>query len=323
MASRIGSRMIWSYGDGGTPVGNPRIFPLIEVSRGELEELAGGVASRVEPVQGGFTNTLHRVTLAGGGSVVVKHYAGGPDAFAFEVATLRRLAGILPVPEVVRVEPARQAIVYRWIDGITLEACRRDKSPSAFASLAGPLGRLCAWVARSEPLDPEERWDIGEELAQARAQLASERVRERMGGPLADAVTRAFDTYADRVAWGQPCLAHHDLGGRNILVQHADAERWRIGGVIDWESAGTGTPLVDIGSLFRIAPSYDEAFVTEFERGYREADGELPEDWYRLARLVDALGMIDTLDEEREMPGVFADCRMLLTKLVKDLAAGR
>lgn len=300
---------------------NPRIYPLIEVSRTELESLAGGPVTSIELLQGGFTNTLHRVTLASGGSVVVKHYAGGHDSFAFELATLRRLAGVLPVPEVVHTDEAKLATVYRWIDGVTLDECRCGEPPAAFASLAGPLGRLFAWMARTEPLDPTDRWETAPVLSGTRAVLAGSRARERMGGVLADALARAFDAHAGQLEWGHQCLAHHDIGGRNILVQRADGDRWRIGGVIDWEGAATGSPLVDVGSLFRYAPRYDEKFIDEFEHGYREADGTLPDDWYRMSRLLDAVRMIDTLDEVRELPGVFADCRMLLAKLVQDLTS--
>jgi aminoglycoside phosphotransferase (APT) family kinase protein len=298
-----------------------RIYPLMEIKRAELEELAAAPVTSIELLQGGFTNTLHRVKLANGSSVVVKHYAGGAQAYNDELATLTRLAGILPVPEVVRVDAARHAIVYRWIEGTTLDDCRRDEAPAAFASLADPLGRLFAWVALTEPLDPADRWDVAPLLAQARAQLqGGTRARERMGNPLAEALLRAFDAAGDRIAWGHQCLAHHDIGGRNILVQQADGDRWRITGVIDWEGAATGSPLVDVGSLFRYAPRYDERFRTEFAVGYREAGGTLPDDWYLRARTLDAFRMIDTLDMPRELPGVFADCRMLLTKLVADLA---
>jgi aminoglycoside phosphotransferase (APT) family kinase protein len=302
-------------------MGDPRLFPLIEVSRAELEALAGGSVTRIELLQGGFTNTLHRVQLASGPSVVVKHYAGGQEAYAFELATLRRLAGTLPVPEVIHADDTRRAIVYRWIEGSTLDECRRDEPPAAFASLAGPLGRLFAWIARTEPLEPEDRWDVQPLLAETRALLAASRAHERMGAPLAEALTRAFDAHAEHLAWGHQCLSHQDIGGRNILVQRADGDRWRIGGVIDWEGAATGTPLVDVGSLFRYAPRYDETFIDEFEQGYREADGTLPDDWYRISRLVDAMRLVEMLDEERELPGVFADCRMLLAKLVQDLTS--
>ena len=39
-----------------------------------------------------------------------------------------------------------------------------------------------------------------------------------------------------------------------------------------------------------------------------------------LPGLLDALRLVDTLDVPRELPGVFADCRMLLAKLVADFA---
>jgi len=298
-----------------------RIFPLLEVSRAELDALVGWPIASVEPLQGGFSNTLHRVVLVDGRVLVVKHYAGGSKTYRDELATLTRLAGVLPVPEVLRTDASRRAIAYRWIDGFTLDECRRGEPPAAFASLADPLGRLFAWIARTEPLDAADRWEVAPLLAQVRVQLVDSRARERMGGPLADALARAFEAASDRLAWGTQCLCHHDIGGRNMIVQRADGDRWRIGGVIDWEAAGTGSPLVDIGSLFRFAPRYDEKFRAEFERGYREADGALPDDWYRTSRLLDALRLIDTLDEGRELPGVFADCRMLLAKLVADLAA--
>jgi aminoglycoside phosphotransferase (APT) family kinase protein len=103
-----------------------------------------------------------------------------------------------------------------------------------------------------------------------------------------------------------------------LIVQPAMGERWRIGGVIDWEAAACASPLVDVGSLFRYSARYDERFVADFERGYREADGELPEDWLKVARLIDALWLVETLDQPHELPGVYADCRMLVAKLVAD-----
>lgn len=296
-----------------------RIYPLLEISRDELARLAGGPVTEVQLLTGGFTNTLHRVTRRGE-RLVIKHYAGGDEAYAFELATLRALGGVLPVPEVVNADPARRAIVYRFLDGITLDDCRRREPPAAFASLAGPLGRLLAWVARTAPIDPDERWDAAPLVARAQVLLAGSRARERMGNPLAAALARAYAVHGAALDWGPRCLCHHDLGFRNVLVQRAVEDRWRIAGVIDWESAGTGSPLVDVGSLFRYALRFDAAFVDAFELGYRE-EGALPDDWYRRARLLDAVRMIDMLDGVHELPGVYADCRMLLTKLATDLRA--
>jgi len=299
---------------------DPRIYPLIEVSRDELERLIGGRVARSQAIEGGLRNTLHRVVRTDGATLVVKHHAEGDTAFERELATLERLRGILPVPEVVRVDRERRVLVYHWLFGETLDACRRNEPPAAFASLAEPLGRLFAWLAAIPPLEDRPGWSTGPAVAFARTQLAGPgRARERMGTPLATALLAALDGADARLAWGTPCLGHHDIGGRNVLVQRADGDRWRIAGVIDWELAGIASPLGDVGALFRYAPRYDAAFVADFARGYREAGGELPDDWYLSARLLDALHLIDTLDGVRELPGVYSDCRMLLAKLVGDL----
>lgn len=294
-----------------------RVFPLIDVTRDELVALIGEPIVKVEPVDGGLTNTIHKVTLANAQVLAVKHHAGGDGPFADEIVTIAKLAGILPVPEVVRTDPARRAIVYRWIPGITLDECRRKQPASAFASLAEPLGRFLAWLAT---FDWSGTWDVAPFIAGARERLATRRAGERLGPQLARALSALFEEHAPRLAWGRPCLAHGDLGGRNLIVQHAMGERWRIGGVIDWETASRSSPLADLGSLFRYATRYDARFVEDFERGYREADGVLPEDWLRTARLLDALWLVETLDEPRELPGVYADCRMLVAKLVADLS---
>jgi len=42
------------------------VFPLRDVSRDELAELAGGELARVAPVDGGIVNTIHDVTRVDG-----------------------------------------------------------------------------------------------------------------------------------------------------------------------------------------------------------------------------------------------------------------
>jgi aminoglycoside phosphotransferase (APT) family kinase protein len=294
-----------------------RIFPLIEVGPEELAALVGGSITSVVRVDGGLTNTIHKVTRENGDVLTVKHYAGGKDAFEAELVTLTLLHGTLPVPDVVHADEKLPAIVYRWIDGITLTELRRNEPPAAFASLAEPLGRLLAWLARTDATEPFELTPV---LERAYAQLSSARARTRLGAPLADALRRGLEAAEPRLAWGNVCLVHGDLGSRNLIVQRAERDRWRINGVIDWEATTTFSPLLDLGSLFRYADRYDAAFRSNFERGYHEADGALPEDWMRTARLLDSTLLIDTLDDPKEFPGVYADCRLLLSRLVADLA---
>jgi hypothetical protein len=87
---------------------------------------------------------------------------------------------------------------------------------------------------------------------------------------------------------------------------------WEISGVIDWETAATGSALWDIGSLFCYARRYFPEFRELFVQGYRAGSGELPPDWCRTARLLDAVRLVAILNEERELLGVFAECRELI-----------
>lgn len=292
-----------------------RVFPLIEVSRDELARLVKAPVAKVDRVDGGLTNTIHKVTTEAGEVLAVKHYAGGKDAFEAELVTLTLLHGTLPVPDVVQADADRNVLVYKWIDGVTLDDARKVER-SALTSIAEPLGRLVAWLARTDATEPYELTPI---LERAYRQLVDGKARQRLGAPLADALHKALEAAEPQLAWGTVCLVHGDLGGRNVLVQRATTDRWRISGVIDWEATSTGSPLLDIGSLFRYAARYDAGFMRGFERGYREADGQLPERWLLTARLLDATWLIDTLDEPAEFPGVYADCRMLLAQLAKDL----
>ena len=61
-----------------------------------------------------------------------------------------------------------------------------------------------------------------------------------------------------------------------------------------------------------------ETFRQRFERGYRDAGGELPEDWLRTARLLDSTLIVATLNEERELPAVFAELCELIEVIIAE-----
>jgi aminoglycoside phosphotransferase (APT) family kinase protein len=294
-----------------------RVFPLLEVSREQLEQAAGGPITSVERIEGGLTNTLHKVALEDGTQLGIKHYAGGRDWFETELTTLTLLHGTVPVPEVVHADAERFVIAYRWIEGITLHDLRKRGELAAFASLAEPLGRVCAWIAQTDATAPFELAPI---LEQTYRQLTTGRARRRIGAPLADSLLKALESAEPQMAFGSVCLSHGDLGHRNVLVYQA-GDRWRINGVIDWETTTTGSPLVDVGSMFRYSRRYDAAFADAFARGYRDGGGNLPDGWLLTSRLLDSTWLVDMLDDEQEHTQVFADCVRLVANLVADAGA--
>ncbi len=300
-------------------VTHARVFPLIDVSRDQLAEIVGGRIISAEPVNGGLTNTIHKVVTEANETFGVKHYAGGRDWFETELTTLTLLHRTLPVPEVVHVDDARFVIVYRWIEGMTLLDLRRKGHRDGFASLAEPLGFALASLATTDATEP---FDLTPMLDASYTRLATGRARARIGEPLADALQKELEAAEPMMAWGAVCLSHGDLSHRNVIVARR-GDHWRLNGIIDWETATTSSPLFDIGSLFRYGERHDAAFVAAFERGYRSGGGALPAGWNLWARLLDSLDLVELLDEERGLEVLFADCRTLLGKLVADLRRSR
>lgn len=317
---------------------DPRPHPWIELDRCSVEALlapvaAPGTVRAVTRMEGGLINAMYRVDAEDGAAFVLRVYAGG-RGFSVERRLLPRLAATLPVPEVLFADDGEAGgtppcLVYRWIDGITLNDCRR-RAPHALETLAGPLGRLLARVAanlgcvdelRSHPGDaPTRDVCIAERLAHADERLRDGPARHRLGGATADRLR-------DLLAAGAPALealehpaalVHGDFGGRNLLVRERGDGGWEVSGLIDWEAAGVGPALWDVGSLFRYPRRYSPAFRTGFARGYRAAGGGLPREWWWLARLLDATRQVATLGEERELPTVFAECRDLVESVVHD-----
>jgi aminoglycoside phosphotransferase (APT) family kinase protein len=317
-----------------------RRFPLVEVTRDQLAEvlsplLKGRGINSIQHVEEGLTNTILRVS-AGGSTpdLLVRIYAGGRASWDKERRLLTRLPLSLPAPTLLLADEGWGALpypllVYEWIGGINLNAMRRLASSEEILALAAPLGRIVASISKIEP-DESDSSVRGQPppsspealLTLTQHRLLRGRARARLGEGTADALWKYFLSESGRLCGlgSARCLVHGDLGGRNILVAKDGAERWRIAGIVDWEDAFTGWAMWDVGSLFRYPRRYSQAFRDQFERGYKTSGGTLAEEWWSIARLLDATRQVATLDGEREMPAAFVDCRELLEAILHDVA---
>jgi aminoglycoside phosphotransferase (APT) family kinase protein len=317
---------------------DPRSLPLVEIEFDQIQALLspalnGAAVASAERVGGGLVNTLYRVIPADGGpSLCLRIFASGELAWETEHKILARVSASLPVPEVLLAGRGNSDfpypyVVYLWIEGITLDDCRRQAPPAALLSLAEPLGRTLAGIARFSfavandsasntvrPMPPpiEELLLVNEEM------LLRGLPRKRLGAELADALWRLLEASAVSICAlnRDALLVHGDLGGRNILVALTESGGWRVCGLIDWEFAFSGSALWDVGRMFRYSKRYSETFRRSFERGYRDAGGTLPEDWFRTARLLDSTRLVTILNETQELSLVFAECRELIEAMV-------
>jgi aminoglycoside phosphotransferase (APT) family kinase protein len=114
----------------------------------------------------------------------------------------------------------------------------------------------------------------------------------------------------------QRSLVHGDFGKRNILLRHA-ARRWSVAAVLDWEFAISGPPLADLGHFLRYEHPARPVLESEFVKGYLDAGGRLPDGWRRLARLLDAISLCESLTSDLP-PDVSAEVVELVRAVVED-----
>lgn len=315
---------------------DPRVCPLIELDHSRIREmlravLVGAESFEAVQVEGGLVNTIYRITPDSEDErYALRVYAASRVIkFEHERRILEGLRGRLPVPQLLFADAGGEHpyIVYRWIEGITLNEFRKHQPHAALQSLAKPVGELLANISclkfeevSGEGYETERSSQVEELLSTTEEMLRCGLARKRLGSTLADALRRIFEERAPhlRALEESRSLVHGDLGGRNIIVRPGDNDGWRVSGLIDWEAASCGSPLWDVGNLFRYSKRYTEAFRAEFGQGYREAGGALPRGWMMTARLLDATRLVGALDDGRKLPVVFAECRDLIEALVAE-----
>jgi aminoglycoside phosphotransferase (APT) family kinase protein len=275
----------------------------------------------VELFPEGFRNLNYRVQFDSGREpLVLRIYGPDPNAWRNEVALLENLrkAGI-PVPEVVAahgdgfasipVFSGRPFIVTRYVEGVTFRELKARRNLRATAEAAYSIGETVAAFHTAAVYDRctnECPAGLSPVLETPNALLAtlSDCLRSTVLIARLDSITRqrlhelAQEHFEELNSIARENnLVHGDFGNRNVLV-HLKEGRWQVAAVIDWEFARIGPALLDIGGFLRYERRSRPVREPHFSRGYLAAGGTLPNNWWRLARVVDLIKQCATLAHE-------------------------
>jgi Ser/Thr protein kinase RdoA (MazF antagonist) len=287
--------------------------------------------SSLMPLDGGWSGQTFLAEVAGERSVVRIYppSARGPAAAEIDAAVLRLVRGLVPVPEVLEVRPARSEadqpglLVTSFLPGIrgdelmpTLDAAGLTEVGAALGGLVTDLGGMP--MLRTGPfVDPQLAiGDFGldglPEYVEIRLPELGHLSPEEIDGlrevapdaqVLLDSVPRA-------------CLVHSDLNPKNLLF---DPATLTLTGVLDWEFAHAGHPFTDLGNLLRFdrAPEFTEAVLA----AYAERRGTPPEEALGLARAADLWALVD-LAARRSANPVAARADRLLRAIARERDPG-
>jgi fructokinase len=276
-----------------------------------------------EPLTGGHCNLNLKVIFdSSHAPVVLRIYERDPSACAKETEILRLVRKTVPVPEVFYAEYEREGDVgpfalLEYIEGPTFTQLKRTNDIDAIQQASESVGQTLAAIGHyqfSKPgmlglNDSSGRLEITSAYVEGPDPiprlldtfLASQKLRQRTGESLADRVHKYIWSWAPRLAEldNARSLVHSDFYAGNLLFKQLGGG-WTVAGVLDWEFAFSGSPLIDVGHFLRFERFDQPLREPHFTRAFVERGGCLPPDWREVVRVLDLTALCEMLT--RELP---------------------
>jgi aminoglycoside phosphotransferase (APT) family kinase protein len=280
----------------------------------ETEALPGRRMVAERTLTGGYSNHNVLVTMDDGRGFVLRRYLGA-NRCAVEAALARRLAGVVPVPEVVAADETGKSagepvLLATFVDGVPMG----DELGREAGFVLGRLGSVTFGAPgffADDRLEPD-----GAEPTLGLDAFVDRCLRDgNAHGHLSPAEQDELRRYAGEATpavaalAGSRRLVHADYNPKNIL-----AVGDRVTAVLDFEYAFSSSPLFDVGNILRFPrrPGFPESFVA----GFRDGGGELPPNWRELSQALDLYSLADFLTrpvEHRYFGRALERIRALLT----------
>jgi aminoglycoside phosphotransferase (APT) family kinase protein len=306
-----------------------RQMPFLDVSEDEaaalLRPFGSAPIASLETLRGGHSNTNIRVRRSGADDVVLRLYQRDPGQARKEAAIAALIAGKVPAPRYLHVgerENGQTYAIVEYVDGAPLQPRVRGASEDELAHAGYDIGRALAGIhsftfAQTGFLGPDltiTPFPGGASAAAFLEQCFAGIGGERLGRDLARDVVAYAKANEHRIAvWQTPaCLTHFDFGSSNILVR----DDFSLAGIVDWEFAAAASPAPDFGNLLRPPLGHSSVFIEALENGYRDAGGDLPDDWRALTRLADMGAWAEFLSRPQIPDSIIEDARQILRQTV-------
>ncbi len=306
----------------------------------EIRELVSSRlnSSEIESVSllaGGFMNSNYRLRLRDNASLVLRISARSAD-LKKELSVLKHVHGRVSVPTVVAEdfsEPHPFALI-EFIEGTLFADGLRSVATEDLIKLVAEAGTAlqaihsfnlgkAGFFDENFAFNPVFENFGGSLYEYICSSLASGQVRERLGARLAERTLQCVQSKREIYSSipNSTRLIHCDYNLKNILIRKIGSA-WRVVGILDWEFAISGSPLVDIGNFLRFEDELPPGFSEAFVRGYVSGSIGLPSNWREVARLLDLAAMMNFLEGKEEAPKTFRTAMSVVAKTVESVGRG-
>lgn len=288
-----------------------RVEDWVEIETIEVEQILSKINAEwkfvsMEICPDGRRTTNYKIETDKG-RVLLRIYPMNADVSQKERAIYQRFAGQLPVPKVYQsgmIDQGNAYIVMEYLEGASLASMLESEDPCT-ESLFEQLGQILA-VIHQEFFEKEGALNEELELEAGLPPILDwysyflSGIPGKKLGPLwkqkIEEIIKANSTDLERLT-EEFVLTHGDFRPANLWVS-GDC----VTGVLDWEFVLSAPRYFDIGQFIREEEELSEESKQAFYRGYQEVSKDrLPQDWERLARLMDIATMLSFLDRGEEV----------------------
>ncbi len=279
--------------------------------------LPGQHIRHARALTGGYSNANILLVTDTGDRYVLRRYLHH-NTCAVEAALASRLAGTVPVAEVIAADPDGTAagepvMLSRFMPGDLVSTILPSLDSHQARELGHATGAVLAAIGTIT--FPRPGSFDGPDLIPSTDSMETDTDLPafvdhclRTGNAdhaLSPAEQQALRQHAAEAGSGLGAvhgshqLVHSDFNPKTLLAADHHGT-WTITAVLDWEFAFSGSPLSDIGNMLRFPDELPKTFADGFITGYRDAGGHLPSNWRELSQALDLFALADFLTRPPE-----------------------
>lgn len=295
-----------------------RSIPLFNIGMVEAKDLFAAYDKRIEiieltPIHTGCRNSNYKVRT-NQGNYLLRICPSDDVSYRKEQAVSEIFHGRIRIPEVLHLSDhnstQRACLIYEYIDGTSMQ------------ELINQQGRLddqfLIQVAESASYIHNHKVEDRDEFADNYPPfttwydlfLDDDLVTARLGTDMKARVKKLIEHKQDslQVIESYVSFIHSDFRPANMVVD-TQTQVW----IVDWEFAGFGHSLADLGQFFRYAHCFGRQQVHKFAEVYNYySNRPLPDDWYELSKLRDLVNPLQMLGARGDLPQKFADLKNIV-----------
>jgi len=210
------------------------------------------------------------------------------NGYVNEKAVLKLLKNIINMPTLhySTIFKDRICLIYEYINAVSLQS-RCSDSVYLENDIIQQVAKTAALIHnfKGEGINEFIKLDLPPYITWYEIFLNNSNTRRRLGNETIERVKKLIREYESSlcVIESYQSLIHRDFRPANMIVDNNN-----VVFIVDWEGAGMGHALADIGQFFRYRNCFKEDQMSLFETEYnKHADIHLPQNWFDLGKLRD------------------------------------